>query len=545
RTYLFLKCQRNYWNAKTTTPSLVVSLFCTSKGFYFVLAIPFLLLNTVDSPDILLYTSSMDSYPPTLSSNQRNELLATSMDWGSAHGLIVGAPNEPVQRLVHAPFALVPSPFPRGCFEEARSLQALFNELMDRFLTDIFESVSRVDPFTHHLYDIYKKVKEHNSQQLITLGIHRSDYLLHWPVDATRPVIRQVEINTIAASFAALAVKTNQMHQFVMERGLDAEFNATKLGTSLKHHLPENQAYEGLAKGLALAHQLIDIPNSYVLMVTQPGERNRFDQRYIEYALWDSHKVPMIRRTLDDLSTRAILNPETKALSIDGMEISVIYFRSAYGPDDYTTESAWSTRLMLEQSRAVKCPTVAYQLAGAKKVQQVLAMPNMLERFFPDDEEACRRMRASFAGMYPLDDTQEGENTLKMALANPDDFVLKPQREGGGNNIYGQDIPPLLRSLSAKERSAYILMDLIRPPHLQNWLVRDGEASKANVVSELGIYGVWLKHHHHLVFNEPVGHLLRTKSVDTQEGGVATGYAVIDSPLLVEDDVYRRWRQLQ
>jgi len=27
-----------------------------------------------------------------------------------------------------------------------------------------------------------------------------------------------------------------------------------------------------------------------------------------------------------------------------------------------------------------------------------------------------------------------------MALDAPDRFVLKPQREGGGNNLYGEDI---------------------------------------------------------------------------------------------------------
>lgn len=27
-----------------------------------------------------------------------------------------------------------------------------------------------------------------------------------------------------------------------------------------------------------------------------------------------------------------------------------------------------------------------------------------------------------------------------MALDAPDKFVLKPQREGGGNNLYGEDI---------------------------------------------------------------------------------------------------------
>lgn len=35
------------------------------------------------------------------------------------------------------------------------------------------------------------------------------------------------------------------------------------------------------------------------------------------------------------------------------------------------------------------------------------------------------------------------------------------------------------------------------------------------------------------ILNEEGGHLLRTKATTTREGGVAAGFAVIDSPLLV------------
>ena len=35
---------------------------------------------------------------------------------------------------------------------------------------------------------------------------------------------------------------------------------------------------------------------------------------------------------------------------------------------------------MLERSRAIKCPSAAFHLAGTKKVQQVLAEPGVLER---------------------------------------------------------------------------------------------------------------------------------------------------------------------
>jgi hypothetical protein len=157
---IFVSMSTPALNSKVATSSSIVFPFCNSKTLYSaIFAILFAVIswilsfskdicfnfNTRDSSSILLLTSSMNSYPPTLSTNQRNELLTTSIDWGSAHGLVVGAPNGPVQRLVHAPFALLPSPFPRGCFEEAHSLQVLFNELMDRvvrddeFLTEIFE----------------------------------------------------------------------------------------------------------------------------------------------------------------------------------------------------------------------------------------------------------------------------------------------------------------------------------------------------------------------------------------------------------------------
>ena len=46
----------------------------------------------------------------------------------------------------------------------------------------------------------------------------------------------------------------------------------------------------------------------------------------------------------------------------------------------FPTEKEWSVYLLLEQSRAIKCPSVAYHLAGTKKIQQVLYNPSVLER---------------------------------------------------------------------------------------------------------------------------------------------------------------------
>lgn len=70
--------------------------------------------------------------------------------------------------------------------------------------------------------------------------------------------------------------------------------------------------------------------------------------------------------------------------------------------------------------------------------------------------------------------------------------MLKPQREGGGNNIYGEEIRNVLRELGERERNKFILMDLIRSPPYRGYMVREGQIIDAQVISELGIFGIFL-----------------------------------------------------
>ena len=41
----------------------------------------------------------------------------------------------------------------------------------------------------------------------------------------------------------------------------------------------------------------------------------------------------------------------------------------------------WATRLLLETSRAPNCPSIAMQLVGSKRVQQMLTVPGVLEKW--------------------------------------------------------------------------------------------------------------------------------------------------------------------
>ncbi|CAI2185230.1 6905_t:CDS:10 [Funneliformis geosporum] len=464
-------------------------------------------------------------YPPNLSNVNLQSLKELAIDWSLSHGLVIRPPNNLAlsnnSSVMHAPISLFPSPFPKKTFYQAIELQPVFNLLFHKlsrnheFITKVIEEVTKVDDFIDKLYKIYLKVKEEGIVQPISLGLHRSDYLLHVPQDATEANVLQVEFNTISSSFSSLSFLTGELHRYLLES--TKYFNSSEL---LKiNSLPLNDAMTSLPKGIAKAHELYGSPNAVAMMVVIGEERNAFDQRWIEYNLLNNHKVHIIRKTLAEIDQQGKLDPETRALIIDDKEISVTYFRSGYAPELHPTKKEWDARLLIERSKSIKCPTVAYQLVGTKKVQQVLAMPGVLEK-------------ASFAGLYPLDSSSEGEAAVKLAMENPERFVMKPQREGGGNNIYTKDIPPKLSEISTSDRSSYILMDLIQPPSMRNIILRQGELVEGEMISELGIYGVFIGNED-VIINEVGGHLLRTKGRETNEGGVATGFAVIDSPLLV------------
>ncbi len=262
-------------------------------------------------------------------------------------------------------------------------------------------------------------------------------------------------------------------------------------------------------------------------MIVQPNERNMYDQRWIEFNLFERHGIKLLRKTLAEMHTESVLNAD-QGLFIGQDEVAIVYFRAGYTPQDYPSEHEWSARLKIEKSTAIKCPNINYHIVGAKKVQQVLANQGVLEQYVSDPEEAAL-LRSCFSGLYPLDNTPLGLKAYDMAMATPERFVMKPQREGGGNNIYGKDIPPYLSKLTPNQRNAYILMDLIQTPPHDGLMVKGGQIHSASVISELGIYGLWLSQGDCVYMNEEAGYLVRTKSVGTNEGGVATGYSVLDS----------------
>jgi glutathione synthase len=90
--------------------------------------------------------------------------------------------------------------------------------------------------------------------------------------------------------------------------------------------------------------------------------------------------------------------------------------------------------------------------------------------------------------------------------------------------------------MGGESLATYILMQRIHPPVVHATLVRHGHARDEDTVSELGVYGSFVKVGDEVSVNECTGHLLRTKPVTSDEGGVFAGFAVLDSPYLVAAD---------
>lgn len=505
-------------------------------------------------------------YPPELSPGEEEYLLSNLKDWSIAHGLAVRPAPSFVQQsqdpsgvlATTAPVTLFPSLFPRSCFEEGLAIQKAYNELYsaiardEEWLQSIVEELLDVDDFVAQLWKIHLQVKEKGYVQDLSLGLFRSDYMVHQ--DPSKPEstagLKQVEFNTIASSFGGLSSQVSALHSYLLKIDAYPSSTSSLIKTDA---LPQSKSASSLAKGLAAAHKAYGPARAdrplCVLFVVQDLERNVFDQRHLEYALLENHGVRSFRLPFGETQSHTRLASDRTLLYTPPSspstvyEVTTIYFRAGYSPDDYPKDGDWISRLHLEKSRAIKCPSILTHLAGCKKVQQVLATPQSphLKRFLSNEEVATRVLK-TFAPIYPLDNSTAGVEAKKLAT-DPSfaaRYVLKPQREGGGNNVYRKAIPPFLEKLPETHWPAYILMEMIEPPALENAILRNGELQRGGVICELGVYGVCLwkdgsrdQQKGEILENWEAGYLLRTKGDQSEEGGVAAGFGAVDSCCLV------------
>jgi glutathione synthetase len=515
-------------------------------------------------------------YPPEFSEEQASSVISDIKDYQLTHGSLLKLvqTDEDSTVLAHPVGASVfPTLFPRHLFHEALELQGVYNRLYatvaedEQWLYETLEGLIGIDPLARCLWGIYEEVRREGYVQDFSLGVWRNDYMLHMSPSSSKraiqePVLKQVEFNTIAVAGGTHGNRISDMHQHLQQT--DA-YQSSPEDQNLKiiaSALPPNHTITTITTGLITAHkaygspQVPGVKQTCILFIVQPHNFNIADERPLEYSLWQSSPpIPAYRLCFGaDVLEHTILSPNRELLyhppSRPGlsMEVSVVYFRSAFEAHEYHHVGRMA-RLHLERSRAIKCPNLLGHLCTFKKVQQALSMPGALSRFLSPDE--VDKVSATFAPMYALDESESGLKAREIVRdeKKAKDYVLKPSLEGGGHNVYGSDIPKFLAGVTKETWSSYVLMGKIVPPVLQNVLMSQRGMYEGPVISELGIFGVCLWKRKagngdgERVMAEIVEELkpswsFKTKDASVDEMSVVKGYGCFDSPLLVERETF-------
>ncbi len=69
------------------------------------------------------------------------------------------------------------------------------------------------------------------------------------------------------------------------------------------------------------------------------------------------------------------------------------------GITEFVCMQDWEARLLIERSLAIKSPNIQTHLAGAKRIQQVLCTPHVLDRFVKN-KDVADLLRATFVDQY-------------------------------------------------------------------------------------------------------------------------------------------------
>jgi glutathione synthase len=276
-------------------------------------------------------------------------LVETASAWCASKGILMGAARAKKEGnniysasrsiynnallLEPAPITLRPTPFSKQAYEQALAMGLPFQHVVHAIASSFYnnnthDNINAVNTtstgqeggwlsqaiqtaamgdkeFTGRLVQLAQEVaaNPHDRAQTVTLGILRSDYMMHSPEDngdgaaaasssasSSSPlsldrvqtaIPLQVELNTIASSFGCLSTKISKLHQVLNNNQTSPD------------QLPDNHVTDGLASGLAAAiheytrqkaaqaqHETTSNPTTpiVVVMVVQPGEANSIDQ---------------------------------------------------------------------------------------------------------------------------------------------------------------------------------------------------------------------------------------------------------------------------
>lgn len=498
------------------------------------------------------------------------------------------------------PIGLIPVHVDRKRYDELSRLQLDIIDILiykishdDSFLVQLLEPLSQTDQFISRLLAIHKKSL--HSRVATTkpfLAVIRSDYFL----DQVSGGWKQIEINTMSVAGGSFVdgidtlfrnanselsgfvaetrnetLKANRaqiiidgiqdVHNLYLRKHHSSVVERKATGWTLDELVFENtgdpdrgcfsapleeEDANNNAVGLLGDQSVVDMALPAVLVIVKNYcEPFYKDQRNIINGL-AARNIPVLVSTLADISVSQYKRSVLDKLVIrarDGtstFQISTVYFRGGYDPKDYVNVECWNFVECAELSAAVLCPNVGLHLAGTKRVQCALSEQmgqQFMDRHFPNNPSRDL-LFSTFAKQFELN-----ESNVDQVLKDPFSYVVKPQREGGTNNLFGNDIVSFLSKLENKcELKRYIAMELIQSATWPDFPVRSGDGHVQRVeaaVAEVGAMSLLVTQaaspdHPDTLTPQVIRHecaapLTKIKRSGSDEAGVSAGHGFLAS----------------
>ncbi len=453
---------------------------------------------------------------------------------------------DPVGGRRHVPFALTPGPVEVSTLVTLQKQASLLGRLTQTLAEDadliqtLHAPLAKGDPFFSELLSIHNEL--HNGARdlpRVPLLVQRSDFML----DADYGP-QLVECNSIAAGMAPFGEQIQHLHAYIRQHWPD-EFSRLAQGSNNKIISSDTtsqlaRAFSAAAEGIRSEHN--DGGAASFLMVIQENEDNVFDQYLLERAL-QARGVRTFRRTFRELHEQLSSGANERLLLHDCGAIDVVYLRAGYQYQDYIAvdldtqrccDALRATRVFIERHRVAVNATVAQQLATSKRTQQYLSELSATGwQSFGLTAQEVQSLKNIVTQMLSID-----TNTAQWLEddAGAGNWVLKNQGEGGGHCFFDRDMLQQLKSLQKNDYPAWTLMRRLRPVtrDVPTVTVREGRGEVVEgLVSELGLFTAHIEGRPLLqaVEDNPayLGYLVRSKPPAVTEGGIHSGYGVLDS----------------
>ena len=450
------------------------------------------------------------------------------------NGLIIKSINGGVN---HIPIMLTPSPIPKNIYEKIFFYQIAFNKIIDKlsndqnFLEEILTPISEKDSFVKKNLEISKKLVNYEHKQKIKLGIFRNDYLF----DKKQNFLFFTEYNTIASSMGTFSDKMKKFYSYFSQKYTEIFKKYSEKEIPLEGFNNIEKFAESIYEAIKLAFPQ-QYKESIIVFIIQKKETNIFDQYSLSDELYNKYKITSKRITLEEIKAKCNQD-ENGNLTLDSQLISLFYFRAGYTENDYPNEESWLGRELIELSTAIKVPDINTFLTTFKIFQYELSKPQILMRYC-HSELIINDILRFFGGIYNIRDmsSEKVKELFSKIKAEPTKYILKPMKEGGGNNITGdklKDIIPEEDSEISDLIENSVVVEKIESYEHEGLVIRNEKLKVQNSISEFSIYGIILTNENKLIINKSVSFLVRTKDKESIEGGIIEGAGAIDIPCLL------------